>query len=120
MLWGPFDCKDFPNHNSTSIKYSAVYKALLFLFSRFILSLPQRVAGSGVLESAAIDLLGPMIQFTFGEIGPDPQIGSSGSIYPRKLANATDQRTPPVPHLFFLESWWVNIYHIPPVGEKGH
>lgn len=47
---GPFDYKDFPNHNSTSITYSAVYKALLSLFSHFILALPQRVAGSGVLE----------------------------------------------------------------------
>ena len=95
MLWGPFDYEDFPNHNSTSIKYSAVYKALSFLFSPFILSLPQRVAGSGVLDSAAMDLLGPMVQFTFGEIGPNPPIGSGGSIYPRKLANATDQSPPP-------------------------
>ena len=118
MLWGPFDYKDFPNHNSTSIKYSAVYKALLSLFSRFILPLPQRVAGSGVLESAALDLLGPIVQFTFGEIGPNPQIGSGENIYPRKLANVTDQNH--LPPFFFLENWWLNIYDIPPVGEKGH
>lgn len=73
-----------------------------------------------MLESAAMDLLGPMVQFTFGETGPNPQIGSGGSIYPRKLANATDQCPPPPTFFFFLESWWVNIYHIPPVGEKGH
>ena len=84
-----------------SIKYSAVYKALLSLFSHFILPLPQRVAGSGVLESAALDLLGPIVQFTFGEIGPNPQIGSGENIYPRKLANVTDQNH--LPPFFFGE-----------------
>lgn len=62
-----------------------------------------------------MDLLGPIVQFTFGESGPNPQISSGRISIQRKLANVTD----PSPRCFFFENWWVNIYHIPLVGRKA-
>lgn len=50
--------------DSPSVEHPAIYKALVSLIS-FVLPLPQRVTGSGVLETATVALQEPTVPTSF-------------------------------------------------------